>query len=54
MAHLVGKKADGFHRRLTDNRDRVRESSLLGGQILNFASPTYEPAKSHDVGPNLF
>ena len=36
MAHLVGKKADGFYRRLTDNWDRVREASLLVCQILNF------------------
>jgi hypothetical protein len=54
MAHLVGKKAGGFHRRLTDNRDRVRESSLLDGQLLNFTLPTYEPDKTHDVRPNLF
>ena len=54
MAHLIGKKANGLHRRLTDYRDRVREASLLDGQILNFTTPMHEPGKTHEVRPNLF
>jgi hypothetical protein len=54
MAHLVGKKADGFHRRFTDNRHGVREASLLVSQILAFTSLMCERGKTHEVRPNLF